>query len=101
MTDNNNIQELNVNEMNQISGGVQRVINTNCSDNAAIRSAPTRGQQNQIASLPNGTIVNTINENNLTYDAVSGRNFVQIQFIDKYGVQRTGWVAASIVGLKR
>ena len=101
MTENDNMKELNLNEMDQISGGVQRVINTNCSDNAAIRSAPTRGQQNQIASLPNGTIVNTINENSLTYDAASGRNFVQIEFIDKRGVKRTGWVAASIVGLRR
>ncbi len=98
---NDNSKELDLNEMEQISGGVQRTVNTRTTDNAAIRSAPTQGKQNQIASLPNGTVVNTINENAPVYDPVSGRNYVQISFVDKSGVTRTGWIAASIVGLPR
>jgi len=35
------------------------------------------------------------------YDPVAGRNFVEITFTDKSGATRTGWVASSIVGLKR
>ena len=37
----------------------------------------------------------------VVYDAASGRNFVEINFTDKNGKARTGWVAASIVGLPR
>ncbi len=95
------MKELDLNTMAQVSGGLQRFVNTGTSDNAAIRSAPTQGQRNQIASLPNGTVVDTLNEDRLSRDPVSGRNYVEIRFVDKSGKERTGWIAASIVGLPR
>ncbi len=93
--------ELTMEEMQQASGGVLRTVNTNTSDNAAVRSAPTQARRNQIASLPNGTVVDTIDEKHPVYDEYSGRNYVMISFIDKNGRQKTGWIAASIVGLRR
>lgn len=93
--------ELDLNAMEQVTGGVQRKINTGSDSNAAVRRAPTQGERNQIASLPNGTIVDTIDEKHPVYDAVSNRNYVMISFTDKNGNTQTGWVAASIVGLPR
>ena len=95
-------KELDLNAMEQVTGGVQRTINTGSEGlNAAVRRAPTSGERNQIASLPNGTIVDTIDETHPVYDAVSNRNYVMITFTNKKGQQQTGWVAASIVGLPR
>ena len=96
------MNELDLNAMEQGTGGVQRVINTGSEGlNAAIRRAPTTGERNQIASLPNGTIVDTIDEAHPVFDSVSNRNFVMISFTNKKGQTQTGWVAASIVGLRR
>ncbi len=93
-------KELNLNEMEAVTGGVQRIVNTGVPDlNAAVRLGPSKGTK-QIASLPNGTMIDTINDE-LVYDSVAGRNFVEISFTDKYGKTQTGWIAASIVGLKR
>ena len=96
------MKELDLNAMEQVTGGVQRTINTGSEGlNAAVRRAPTSGERNQIASLPNGTIVDTIDETHPVYDAVSNRNYVMITFTNKKGQQQTGWVGASIVGLPR
>lgn len=62
---------------------------------------PTQGARNQIASLPNGTVVDTIDEKHPVYDSVSNRNYVMISYTNKNGEKETGWVAASIVGLPR
>ncbi len=95
-----NNKELNLNEMEMATGGVQRVVNTGIADmKAAVRSGPSKGSK-QIASLPTGTIIDTVSDE-LVYDSAAGRNFVQIIFTDKNGQQQTGWIAASIVGLKR
>ena len=32
---------------------------------------------------------------------VSGRNFVKIRYTDKYNNQKEGWIAASMIGMKR
>ena len=95
-----NMQELNMDAMAQAVGGVQRTINTGIEGlNAAIRSGAGKTYR-QIASLPNGTIVDTVSDK-LVYDAESGRNFVEISYRDQNGKLRDGWVAASIVGLPR
>lgn len=95
-----NMKELNLNEMEMVNGGVQRIVNTGTTDKAAIRSDPWKGKRNQIDALVNGTVVDTITDE-LVYDAGSGRNYVKIKFINKYGKEAEGWIAASIVGLKR
>ncbi len=92
-------QELSMETMEQVTGGVYRTINTGIDGmNAAIR-ADARKDSRQIASLPNGTVIDTVTDN-LIYDPVAKRNFVQITFT-KNGKTMTGWVAASIVGLPR
>ena len=93
-------KELSLDEMNQVSGGVCRKVNTGREGlNAAVRSGPSKGDR-QIASLPNNTIVDTISDV-LVYDPVAGRNFVEVSYTDRGGVTRTGWIASSILGLKR
>lgn len=92
--------ELSFDQMEQIAGGTARKINTGTSDKAAIRSDPWIAKRNQIDALINGTIVKTINDE-LIFDPGSRRNFVKIRFINKYGDEAGGYVAASIVGLPR
>ena len=93
-------KELSLEEMDQVSGGVYRKVNTGKAGlNAAVRVGPSKGDR-QIASLSNGTIVDTISDK-LVYDPVAGRHFVEITFTDKGGVTRTGWIASSILGMKR
>ena len=96
MSDN----ELNINELEQVSGGVQRVVNTNTPDKAAIRSDPFKAPGNQIDALVSGTVVETLTDE-LVFDENSGRNYVKIRFINKKGQVAEGWIAASIVGLPR
>lgn len=92
--------EIGLGEMEQVTGGTQRVVNTGIDDmKAAIRLGPSKGSK-QIASLASGTIVDTVSDE-LVYDSVAGRNFVEIVFTDRNGVQQKGWIAASIVGMKR
>lgn len=95
--DNN---ELKIDELEQITGGTQRVVNTNTIDKAAIRKDPFKAPNNQIAALASGTIVNTVDDE-LVYDENTKRNYVKIQFTNSKGVLQEGWIAASIVGLPR
>ena len=89
------MSELNLNQMKQVTGGVWRMVNTGVSGlNAALRNGPGKNNK-QIASLQNGTQVDTVTDQ-VVYDSVSGRNFVEV---DVNGMR--GWVAASIVGLPR
>ena len=89
------MSELNLHQMEKVTGGVWRTVNTGVSGlNAALRIGPGKNTK-QIASLPNGTQVDTVTDQ-VVYDSVSGRNFVEV---DVNGMR--GWVAASIVGLPR
>jgi hypothetical protein len=93
-------KELSLDELNQASGGVYRTVNTGkIGLNAAVRSGPSKNNK-QIASLENGVVVNTVSDD-LVFDPVTGRNFVEVTYTDKSGETRTGWIASSILGLKR
>lgn len=93
-------RELSLEEMDQVSGGTFRTVNTGKAGlNAAVRSGPSKSDR-QIASLENGTVVDTISDV-LVYDPVAGRNFVEVTYTDRGGVSRTGWIASSILGMKR
>ncbi len=90
------MKELDLNEIAQASGGVWRTVNTGVDGlNAKLRDGPSKKGTKQIASLPNGTQVDTLTDQ-LVYDPASGRNFVQVNANEK-----VGWIAASIVGLPR
>ena len=87
--------ELNMNEMAKVNGGANHTVNTGVSGlNAALRAEPKKSSK-QIGSIPNGTHVDTVTDQ-LVYDPVAGRHFVQVNWNGK-----TGWVASSILGLPR
>ena len=93
--DNETMKELNLDQLEQVQGGVWRTVNTGVKGlNAALR-AESKKSSTQIASLSNGTQVDTVTDE-LVYDPVSGRNFVKVKVNGK-----TGWIAASIIGMKR
>ena len=98
---NEKVRELDLETMEQVTGGTTRIINTGTTDNAAIRRDPWIEKKNWMCSLKNGTTVETLNDDKLFFDPNSGRNFVQIKFTNKYGEEQTGYVAASLVGLPR
>lgn len=88
--------ELSMNELEQVTGGRTATVNTGTADNAAIRIAPGDGKI--IASLANGTPVETVGTP--VYDVGTDRNWIKVKF-KKKGKLMTGWIAASIVGMKR
>ena len=88
--------ELNMDELEQVTGGRTATVNTGRAENAAIRNAPGNGKI--IASLENGTLVDTVGTP--VYDAGTDRNWIKVKF-KKKGKTLTGWIAASIVGMKR
>ena len=90
------IKELNPDELESVTGGKTAAIHTGTSDNAAIRKSPGTGAI--IASLKNGELVNTVGTP--VYDPASDRNWIMVEFRKKNRLMN-GWVAASIVGLKR
>jgi len=93
------MRELSLDEMDQVSGGAYCTVNTGVDNlKAAVRSGPSKSSK-QIAALMNGTVVDTISD--LVYDPVAGRHFVEVTYTDQGGVSRTGWIASSILGLKR
>ena len=93
-------RELSLDEMDEVAGGVNRRVNTGRDGvNAAVRNGPSK-ENRQIASLPNGTVVDTVTDQ-LVFDPVAGRNFVEVTFTDNKGATRNGWIASSILGMKR
>ena len=95
-----NKKELSLEAMEQVTGGVRRRVNTGIQDlNGVIRSGASKSSS-KVTSLPNGTIVDTVNDK-LVYDPASQRNFVQVYYTDAKGRRCLGWIAASIVGLPR
>ena len=91
--------ELNLDQMEQVNGGVYRTINTGTSDKAQIRTGPGTGY-GRLVSLVNGTVVDTVSDQ-LVWDEESRRNFVEVTFTSKDGKRKKGWIAASLVGLPR
>ena len=74
-------------ELENVSGGEYRVVNTGDSRNAAIRSAPGLSTP-IIGSLPNGTWANTTGR----FTRADGRNWAEINF------PMWGWIKGSILG---
>ena len=90
-----NNHELSMDEMSQVSGGVWHTVNTGVSGlDAALRAEPRKSSR-QIGHIPNGTDVDTVSDT-LVYDPDSHRHFVQVRYNGKIG-----WVASSILGMKR
>ena len=78
---------LNDQELENVSGGEYRVVNTDDSRNAVIRSAPGLSTP-IIGSLPNGTWANTTGR----FTRADGRNWAEINF------PMWGWIKGSILG---
>jgi len=98
--ENKGMVELNMEDLAQVAGGVNRTVNTGTSDKAVIRKGPGKDYK-QLTSLENGTVVDTINEKDLRWDEGFGRHFVEVWFTDKKGNRQRGWIASSLVGLRR
>ena len=89
------MNELNLNDMEKVNGGVGRTVNTGVQGlNAALRLEPRKSSK-QIGSIPNGERVETVTDA-LIYDPEARRNFVMVSWNGK-----VGYVASSIVGLPR
>ena len=89
-------KELSMEQMEQVNGGVLRIVNTGIEGlDAAVRKE-ARKSSKQIAHVSNGTIVDTVTDE-LVYDPAEGRNYVQVKLTDG----KTGWIASSILGLPR
>lgn len=76
-------------ELEKVSGGVNRVVNTGDERNAAIRNAPGLNTT-IIGSLPNGTVANTTGR----FVRVDGRNWAEIDY------PMWGWIKGSILGFE-
>lgn len=93
------MQELNMDTMEQVTGGVQRTVNTGINGKHGVVRAAASTESAWVTALPNGTVVDTVTDQ-LVYDPYSRRNFVQINYT-KDGQSGTGWIAASIIGMPR
>ena len=76
-------------DLENVSGGAYRVVNTGDDRNAAIRVMPGLNTT-IIGSLPNGTMANTTGR----FTRVDGRNWVEIDYPMK------GWIKGSILGFE-
>jgi len=94
-----NYEELDLEQLEQISGGSTAPINTGDDQNAGIWARwESIGVRKADDSLKNGTMVHIIGAPR--YHEGKHRNYVEIAYTHK-GKMKKGWVAASIVGLKR
>lgn len=87
------MKELSLDEMEQVSGGMRRPVNTGTSRDAAFRSGPGKSYP-ELCGIPNGTKVDTIGRETV-WDPESGLNYVQVMY---NGME--GWIDASIVGMR-
>ena len=76
-------------ELDGISGGVMRTVNTGMAMDAVVRSGPGM-QYGQIGSLKNQTQVNTTG--NTSYNSMDGRTWYEINY------PMYGWMAGSLLG---
>ena len=84
------MNKLNPEELENVSGGATREVDTGSSSNAADRSGPGKSYP-QVASLENGTIVRTTG----CMEYEDGRNWCEISS------PVYGWIASSILGYGR
>lgn len=76
-------------ELDDISGGATRTVNTGMSVDAVVRGGPGM-QYGQIGSLKNQTQVNTTG--NTSYNPMDGRTWYEINY------PMYGWMAGSLLG---
>ena len=82
-----NTKDMNDQELEKVSGGEYRTVNTGDSRDAAIRSYPGLNAP-VVAVLPNGTVANSTGR----FTFADGRNWAEIN----YPVQ--GWIKGAILG---
>lgn len=90
--------ELNLDDMEQVTGGELRTVNTGTAQRAGIWKK-FEDISNKAASdgLANDTVVNTIGDPK--YVGAKDRSFIEIEYMKK-GKKKKGWIAASILGIK-
>ncbi len=90
------MKELSPEQMEQVTGGVLRTVDTGIDGLDAALRAEARKSSKQIGHVPNGTIVDTVTDQ-LVYDKEAGRHFVQVKLTNG----QVGWIASSILGMPR
>ena len=97
MNENNGFRELSLEEMENITGGTE--VDTGMDSNAGVwKRFEDIANKRASYSLKNGTDVTIIGVPR--FNDVKKRHYVEIQFKSK-GKIKKGWIASSIVGLKR
>ena len=82
-------KSLNPEDLNNVSGGAMRTVNTGMAIDAVVRGGPGM-QYGQIGSLKNNTQVNTTG--NSSYNPQDGRTWYEINY------PMYGWMAGSLLG---
>lgn len=85
-------------QLNDVTGGVWRMINTGASSMPSKLYKSPSGKSEVIIEIPNGSVVDTIDET-LYFDSSTKRNYVEITFRNENNEIITGWIKASHVGL--
>jgi uncharacterized protein YraI len=80
---------LNAADLDSVSGGVMRTVDTKMALDAVVRSGPGT-QYPEAGSLVNGTQVNTTGST--SYNALDGRTWYEINY------PMYGWMAGSLLG---
>ncbi len=80
-------KNMNEQELENVSGGEYRTVNTGDTRDAAIRSYPGLNAP-VVAVLPNGTVANATDE----FAFADGRNWVRINY------PVNGWIKGAILG---
>ena len=91
----NNMREVSLEEMDQVSGGVYRTVNTGMANVKAGLFQKASKKSKKIGSIPNGTVVDTTSDA-LIWDPDTNRHYVEVNYNGK-----TGYVASSMLGMKR
>lgn len=91
-------KELDMNELEQVSGGVTATTRGGRNPNTAIwKNWESIGVRRADDYLENDVVVNVVGSPKFHKDR--GMNFVKIEYMKKSGMC-TGWIAASALGLK-
>ncbi len=91
----NNMREVSLEEMDQVSGGVYRTVNTGMAGIDAGLFKDASRKSGQIDHIPNGTVVDTTSDE-LIWDPDTQRHYVEVTYKGK-----VGYVASSLLGMKR
>ena len=97
MNTNENVKALNDDELVSVSGGTLRTVNLGGrGGNAIVRSKPLRGF-GIAAFLPDGTVVDTVDNEAPRMDPYSNTVYFKIKYTNEEGKICEGWIDGSLI----